>query len=247
MAVDVARSCELRGDPVPAKVQAIIAAGPLLKAVPRTESPPPEKPPPRARMPQQSPSPASPDSPAPQPATALPSDSPSIHASPTTTDSPKPTTTSERWRGDSRTDHAFFDEQLSPLPPDCQLLWFHLNRYRVGGSNLTVVLSWDKLGARMHRSESTVRRAFKGLNRAGLVSKEREVYGHTGAQGSVFRLTTGSRASTTDSPTTDGSQKTPNKKDKIKGKSAPHDCPKCKGSGFWFPAGRDKGVAPCKH
>ena len=31
------------------------------------------------------------------------------------------------------------------------------------------------------------------------------------------------------------------------GKAAPAECPDCKGSGWWYPEGQDRGVAKCRH
>lgn len=184
---------------------------------------------------------------------ALPDESPSASASPSTHDDPKPSLTpkaSVYRKGDSRVNHDFFDERICGLEPLAQLLYFHLNRYRDSGSNVTVTVSWDRLASRIPVSESTLRRAFSRLQAAGLASKEREVYGKGSAQGIVFRVVTGASPSTHESPSTDDTHKRKALKENNKNESLalnPTNCPDCSGSGFYYPEGVERGVAKCHH
>jgi hypothetical protein len=183
----------------------------------------------------------------------LPSESPSTDERASTVESPKAIRSENvatYRKGDSRINHDFFDSRLCSLGPLAQLLYFHLNRYREGGSNLTVVLSWGRLAERIPVSESTLRRAFARLNQAGLAFKEREAFGKGVAQGIVFRVVTSDSPSSYASPSTGDTHKRKALKENIKGESAAPDyknCPDCQGSGFWYPEGNEKGVAKCKH
>jgi hypothetical protein len=79
-------------------------------------------------------SPSTVESPATTPPVALPHESPSAVERPSRRANFKPRSRAEYRTGDSRTIHDFFDNELCPLPPLSQLLWFHLNRYRESGS-----------------------------------------------------------------------------------------------------------------
>jgi hypothetical protein len=141
---------------------------------------------------------------------ALPDESPSVDASPITHDNPKPIQherAGKYRKGDSRINHNFFDEELCGIEPLAQLLYFHLNRYREGTSNLTVVLTWSKLAERIPVSESTLRRAFAHLQKHKLATKAREVFGKGGAQGIVFRVVTHESPSIHASPSTGDTHK----------------------------------------
>jgi hypothetical protein len=182
---------------------------------------------------------------------ALSSDSPSTDASPTIDDSPKPirvATEGNYRKGDSRINHDFFDERISGLEPLAQVLYFHLNRYRDGGSNLTVVLSWKRLSERITVTESTLRRAYKRLHVAGLAFKEREVYGKSGAQGTVFRVITSASPSSSASPSTSATHKRSDQKENLKGEVS--RCDKCRDmNGFYYRDPNDpaRGVVKCTH
>jgi hypothetical protein len=198
-------------------------------------------------------SPITDDSPSKSEALALPLESPSTHASPVTHDTPKAPTvpsTGNYRKGDSRINNDFFDARLCNIDPLALALYVNLNRYRDGGSNLTVVVSWKKLSERIPVSESTLRRAYKQLNRFGLVFKEREVFAKSGAQGIVFRVVTGESPSRSGSPSTGDTHKRKDQKDNLKKEVASpsfQNCPDCNGSGFWYPNGTEKGVARCSH
>jgi hypothetical protein len=194
-------------------------------------------------------SPSTADSPVNPAAVAPPPASPSAGASPVTREQPKRRTRAEYRAGDSRINHDFFDAELCPMPPLSQLLWLHLNRYREGRSAVTIVLSWKKLAERFgddHVSESTVRRAFKPLERTGLAIKDRAVFGKGGEQGIVFRLFTLDSPTTGESPSTHASNKRSDQKQTSKGNLPPADpnCELCHGSGFELAAGGVKGNCP---
>jgi hypothetical protein len=183
---------------------------------------------------------------------ALPDESPSAHASPSVPDSPKPILTPKEAvyrKGDSRINHDFFDDRICGLDPLAQLLYLHLNRYRAAGSNLTVVVSWARLMARIPVSESTLRRAFALLKTAGLAFKERDVYGKGTAQGIIFRVVTGASPITHDSPSTGDTHKTKEVKDNYKREVSDFSaCPDCHGTN-WTNEVREgrTGVVRCAH
>lgn len=192
-------------------------------------------------------SPSTVESPVKQEPLALPPDSPSPSGSPTIHDSPKPIREGNYRKGDSRVNHDFFDERISGLEPLAQLLYFHLNRYREGTSNLTVVLSWKRLSERIPVTDSTLRRAYKRLNKAGLAFKEREVYGKNGAQGIVFRVVTPASPSSSASPSTRDTHKRSDQKEQLKREAS--RCDKCESTGgFLYPNGiGGGGVIKCDH
>lgn len=174
---------------------------------------------------------------------ALPSDSPSAGESPAIRDSPK----RNAGTGDSRIRHAFFDERVSGREVTAQLLYFHLNRYRDGGGELTIPVSWRRLTERIPVSESTLRRAYAVLNREGLASIERSVFGKGSAQGNIFRVVRGESPSTHERASTGDTHKRKNLKDNSKGVSV---CDLCKESpGFIYPSGvvGQGPVKPCPH
>jgi hypothetical protein len=178
---------------------------------------------------------------------ALPPDSPSTNDSPITHDTPKPIREGNYRKGDSRVNHDFFDERISGLEPLAQLLYFHLNRYREGTSNLTVVLSWKRLSERIPVTDSTLRRAYKRLNKAGLAFKDREVYGKNGAQGIIFRVITPASPSSGASPSTPDTHKRSDQKENLKKEVS--RCDKCESTGgFLYPNGiGGGGVIKCDH
>ena len=179
---------------------------------------------------------------------ALSPDSPSTAESPVISDTPKPIKEGNYRKGDSRINHDFFDERISGLEPLAQVLYFHLNRYREGTSNLTVVLSWKRLSERIPVTESTLRRAYKRLNKANLAFKDREVYGKNGAQGIVFRVVTPASPSSSASPSTSGTHKRSDQKEQLKGEVS--RCDRCQEmNGFYWRDANDqsKGVIKCSH
>ena len=179
---------------------------------------------------------------------ALSPASPSVSESPVISDSPKPIKEGNYRKGDSRINHDFFDERISGLEPLAQVLYFHLNRYREGTSNLTVVLSWKRLSERIPVTESTLRRAYKRLNKANLAFKDREVYGKNGAQGIVFRVSTPASPSSSASPSTRDTHKRSDQKEQLKGEVS--RCDRCKDmNGFYWRDDNDqsKGVVKCSH
>lgn len=177
---------------------------------------------------------------------ALPPESPSTDDSPIITDSPRAERATEYRAGDSRVNHDFFDDRLCGLDPLAQLLYFHLNRYRQGASNFTVIVSWKRLGERIPVSESTLRRAYVRLNQAGLAFKEKEVYRKGGGQGIIFRVVTGASPGVSDSPSTGDTHKSNNIKANLK--EMVTSCDKCRDTGgFIYPSGIGGGVLKCKH
>lgn len=183
---------------------------------------------------------------------ALSNESPSVGASPSTHDSPKAEKRVEYRPGDSRINNDFFDDRLCGLDAIAQALYFHLNRYRQGGTSHTVVLSWKRLMERIPVSESTLRRAYTQLNKAGLAVKERDVFGKGGQQGIIFRVVMGERASVDARASMDDSNKRKDLKDNSKRDLASpnfQNCPDCSGTGFQYvdELDRSKGVEKCSH
>jgi hypothetical protein len=174
---------------------------------------------------------------------ALPPESPGTRESPSIHDSPKPIYR----KGDSRIVNDFFDERLCGLDVTAQLLYFHLNRYRDAGGDVTIPLSWRRLTERIPVSESTLRRAYAVLNNARLVSIERAVYGKGSAQGNIFRVVRGESPSVRESPSTDDTHKSKEVKAKVKGVSL---CDLCRHMSGHVYVDRDNpqlGVKRCDH
>ena len=90
--------------------------------------------------------------------------------------------------GHARINHDLFDQIISRLPSDAQLLWIHLNRYREGRANHSVRLNWPKLEQKTKLSRSTLYRMGKVLKREGLAEQFDLDLGRGKEQGFRFRL-----------------------------------------------------------
>jgi hypothetical protein len=90
--------------------------------------------------------------------------------------------------GHARINHDLFDQIVSRLPSDAQLLWIHLNRYREGRANHTIRLNWPKLEQKSGLSRSTLYRMGKVLKKEGLAEQFDLDLGRGKEQGFRFRL-----------------------------------------------------------
>ena len=159
-------------------------------------------------------------------------------------------------RGHTRLYHEFTDKVFSLLTAAEQLLYIHLDRYREGGGEVTIPVSWPTLEKRSGVSQSSLIRASKTLESKGLIRKVSLKLGKGKEQGNrfwVFSVTSLVREkslTTQTSLVTGTTIKEKALKENLKRELAPPDyknCPDCQGSGFWYPEGVEKGVAKCKH
>jgi hypothetical protein len=90
--------------------------------------------------------------------------------------------------GHARTNHDYFDNVISRLPSDAQLLWIHLNRYREGRATHTVRLNWGRLEQKTNLSKSTLYRMAKVLKAEGMAEQFGLDLGKGKEQGFRFRL-----------------------------------------------------------
>jgi hypothetical protein len=160
-------------------------------------------------------------------------------------------------KGHSRHNHDFWDSIISQLPGNEQNVYSWLYRFREGNSNITIVLSLPTLAARCGVDEKTVGRAVKRLVDKGFVRDYSNHFGKGRAQGKRYWVYVPT-ALLSEQSSTDKMGSLPNLtpikekllKENIKREMASPDyknCPDCQGSGFWYPAGVEKGVAKCKH
>jgi hypothetical protein len=159
-------------------------------------------------------------------------------------------------KGNLRINLDYLDNVISKLTRNARLLYIYLLRYREGSSNFTIRLNWPMLEDRTDISRSVLHKAARELNVAGLAFVVEREFGKGKEQGFRFRL------SHTASHTVDGSHAVSeshavsadsNRKALITNSNrlvASLDvskCPDCKGAGFYYPHGFDKGVVKCKH
>jgi hypothetical protein len=159
-------------------------------------------------------------------------------------------------KGNLRINLDYLDKVISKLTRNARLLYIYLLRYREASSNFTIRLNWPMLEDRTDISRSVLHKAARELNVAGLAFVVEREFGKGKEQGFRFRL------SHSASHTVDGSHPVSeshavsadsNRKDLIANSNrlvASLDvtkCPDCKGAGFYYPHGFDKGVVKCKH
>jgi len=159
--------------------------------------------------------------------------------------------------GHSRLNHDFFDGILTKLSANEQLLYIHLFRYRESSANTTVRLSLPALAKRTGLSKSTIQRAEISLKAKGMIEKIDVEIGYNKEQGRRYRLFIPNSLLTLNSQVrVNRLFRVNNIKEKLlkennkKGNELSLDtknCPDCRGSGFWYPEGNEKGVAKCKH
>lgn len=179
-------------------------------------------------------------------------DSPTRMASPSTQDS-QIAALVPNVKGHTELPHAYTDHLARWLSADEQAVYVQLYRLSWGWGKETCFISNPRLSERSGVPETSMRRAVKKLASKGLVEKTERVFGSRTEQGIEYRvfplnrLTKEDRASGKDSP----SNSAPNKERILKetdqkGVDASR-CPDCMGTGFYYPSGKEKGVARCEH
>lgn len=152
--------------------------------------------------------------------------------------------------------HQIVDHLYSQLSTAEQAVHIQLFRLSWGYGKATCIIGLPNLSKRIGAAESTVQRAVEGLIRKGLIRKERHVFGKSKLQGIEYYVVPPSSLvkSLSLGKTSSLSEMSTNKesiKKKIsKGEKASPDfknCPDCHGTGFWYPAGTEQGVAKCTH
>jgi hypothetical protein len=188
----------------------------------------------------------------------LPADSPSKSDSPTRIASPSIQDSQlialvPHVKGHTELPHAYTDHLARWLSADEQAVYVQLYRLSWGWGKDTCFISNPRLSERSGVPETSMRRAVKKLAAKGLVEKTERVFGSRTEQGIEYRvfplnrLSKEDRASSKDSP----SNMAPNKEKVLKetdqkGVDASR-CPDCMGTGFYYPGGKEKGVARCEH
>jgi hypothetical protein len=166
--------------------------------------------------------------------------------------------------GHTRVSHEVSDEVLPTLDVYAQSVLQRLLRLSWGWSQDTCKVGLPKLASVCNISESKTRRAVRILIARKLVEIVSQDFSsqNQAERGTTYRILispapsprTGAVSRTAPVSGTAPVRETPNKekllKENIKREMAPPDyknCPDCQGSGFWYPAGVEKGVAKCKH
>lgn len=156
-------------------------------------------------------------------------------------------------RGHTELPHMYTDHLARWLSGDEQAVYVQLYRLSWGWGKDTCFIANPKLSERSGVPETSMRRAVKKLISKRLIEKTDRVFGSKTEQGIEYRvfplnrLTKTDRASRVDSP----SSSVPNKERLLKeidqkGIDASR-CPDCMGTNFYYPAGKEKGVARCEH
>jgi hypothetical protein len=180
------------------------------------------------------------------------SDSPTRMASPSTQDS-QLIALVPHVKGHTELPHAYTDHLARWLSADEQAVYVQLYRLSWGWGKDTCFISNPRLSERSGVPETSMRRAVKKLASKGLVEKTERVFGSRTEQGIEYRvfqlnrLSKEDRESGKDSP----SNLAPNKERILKetdqkGVDASR-CPDCMGTAFYYPSGKEKGVARCEH
>lgn len=158
-------------------------------------------------------------------------------------------------KGNLRINFDYLDQVVSRLTRNARLLYIYLLRYREGSTNSTIRVNWPMLETKTDISRSVLHKAARELEVAGLAFIVEHTFGKGKEQGFRFRL------SHSASHTVDGSHPVSashavsadnNRKDLIAKINKPPAvditlCPECRGAGFYYPQGFDKGVKKCRH
>ena len=131
-----------------------------------------------------------------------------------------------------------------------------LYRLSHGYGKSTCRIGYPQLAVRSGMGRTAVIQTVERLVKKGLIARAGSAIGGRKEQGSEYWVSApGSPAP--DSPSAGSSGPEPNKvkalKENLKKGGASHqrkdfsDCPDCGGTGMWYPAGYDKGVARCRH
>jgi hypothetical protein len=158
------------------------------------------------------------------------------------------------------------DQALSKLDPYPRVILLRLYRLSAGWNTSTVKVSLNKLGEHCKIKRTKVRNCLRELERDGYIRQLDVDVSHKNAdeRGITYEVLLPRLAHTQRAPGAQyapgaphapGAQYAPNKDKDLKesnkkGNELSLDtksCPDCKGSGFWYPEGNEKGVAKCKH
>lgn len=158
--------------------------------------------------------------------------------------------------GHTRLPHRYIDHLCSQLKADEQAVYVQLYRLAWGHHKDTCFISNPRLSERSGIPATSMWRAVQGLINKGLIEKIGSTVGNKKAQGVEYRVfnmdshSNMERHSNVKRHSNMESIKEKTYKDNIKeGAASPNfqNCPDCHGTGFWYPAGVEQGVAKCPH
>jgi hypothetical protein len=160
-------------------------------------------------------------------------------------------------KGHLETPYQLLDHLFRHLPPPQQSVYLQLYRLSWGFKKERCFISNPGLAGRACLSVSAVKENVNKLIEKGLIEKTGNVQGFGKHQGveylvhppswQVARSSQPRKSSQLgeSSQPPSGSNKDLDQKEIEKGEAIA--CPDCQGTGFWYPAGTDKGVARCTH
>jgi len=152
--------------------------------------------------------------------------------------------------------HQMTDHLYRQLTTTEQAVHIQLFRLSWGFGNATCLIGLPGLAKRIGASEKTAASAVNGLVAKGLVRKVRTVFGKDRVQGieyevkppsSMVKSTRLVKSASLVNSTTNKDQRN---KEIDKGELATpgaENCPDCRGTGWHYPHGTEKGVAKCRH
>lgn len=160
-------------------------------------------------------------------------------------------------KGHLETPYQLLDHLFRHLPPPQQSVYLQLYRLSWGFKKERCFISNPGLAGRACLSVSAVKENVNKLIEKGLIEKTGNVQGFGKHQGVEYLVhppswqvarssqpRKSSQLGESSQPLT-GSNKDLDQKEIEKGEAIA--CPDCQGTGFWYPAGTDKGVARCTH
>lgn len=148
-------------------------------------------------------------------------------------------------KGDTRLPHRYTDHLCKTLKPDEQAVFVQLYRLSWGWNKPTCFISNPRLSERSNVPLSSMKRAVAGLVAKGMIEKTGQANGYGKEQGVEYRVLNLDWQPNVSSQPNVGTNKEKLYKEKLKADFT--SCPDCKGTGFYYPDGVDKGVAKCRH
>lgn len=160
--------------------------------------------------------------------------------------------------GHTRITHDVTDRVLATLDTYSQAVLIQLLRLAWGFQRDMCRVGLPTLSKRANISESQARRAARRLVEMGYVEELGKDFNNKNQaeRGTIYRIILSPPPTrlTGGGHQTPPALVTPNKEKEIKkdkkGEVAPlnfQNCPDCRGTGFWYPEGVEKGVAKCQH
>lgn len=159
--------------------------------------------------------------------------------------------------GHNKLPNIIIDQICRQLTPNEQAVYQQLFRLSYGFGKDLCKIGLPKLAERSNMSQTAVQSAIKGLKTKGLIFKEGADFGKGREQGSVYRLplptsliSDTSLPRNTSLPSGTSNKEKALKDSNKKGSELSLDiknCADCHGTGFWYPAGIEQGVAKCPH